>query len=94
MIKLKELIKEECNCGSSCCGVNESIADKNKAKKIFQSIMKKEGEFRNRMFKLEQAFLADARPENRDAAKQLKTAYKNNVTSFMREAAKLVNKLK
>ena len=46
------------------------------------------------MFKLEQAFLADARPENRNSAKQLKTAYKNNVTNFMREAAKLVNKLK
>lgn len=56
--------------------------------------MKHEGGFRDKMFKLEQAFLRDARPENRDAAKQLKKAYKDNVTNFMREAAKLVNKLK
>jgi len=46
------------------------------------------------MFKLEQAFLADARPENREAAKQLKKLYKDNVTNFMREAAKLTKKLK
>ena len=94
MIKLKELIKEECNCGSSCCGVNESVEDKNRAKKKFQSLAKLEGGFRDKMFKLEQAFLRDARPENRDAAKQLKKIYKDNVTNFMREAAKLVNKLK
>jgi hypothetical protein len=94
MIKLKELIKEECNCGSSCCGVNESVEDKNRANKKFQSLMKHEGGFRDKMFKLEQAFLRDARPENRDAAKQLKKAYKDNVTNFMRETAKLVNKLK
>ena len=56
--------------------------------------MKHEGGFRDKMFKLEQAFLRDARPENRDAAKQLKKIYKDNVTNFMREAAKLVNKLK
>jgi len=94
VIKLKELIKEECNCGSSCCGVNESVEDKNRAKKKFQSLAKLEGGFRDKMFKLEQAFLRDARPENRDAAKQLKKIYKDNVTNFMREAAKLVNKLK
>ncbi len=94
MIKLKELIKEKCNCGSSCCGINESIEDRNKAKKKFQSLAKLEGGFRDKMFKLEQAFLADARPENREAAKQLKKLYKDNVTNFMREAAKLTKKLK
>ena len=94
MIKLKELIKEKCNCGSSCCGINESIEDKNRAKKKFQSLAKFEGGFRDKMFKLEQAFLADARPENREIAKQLKKAYKDNVTNFMREAAKLTKKLK
>tara|TARA_R100001443_G_C3272235_1_gene158307 strand:- start:195 stop:479 length:285 start_codon:yes stop_codon:yes gene_type:complete len=94
LIKLKELIKEKCNCGSSCCGINESIEDRNKAKKKFQSLAKLEGGFRDKMFKLEQAFLADARPENREAAKQLKKLYKDNVTNFMREAAKLTKKLK
>ena len=94
MIKLKELIKEDCKCGSSCCGVNESVEDKNRAKKKFQSLAKHEGGFRDKMFKLEQAFLRDARPENRELAKQLKKIYKDNVTNFMRETAKLVKKLK
>ena len=86
--------KEDCDCGGSCCGVVESVEDKNRAKKKFQSLMKHEGGFRDKMFKLEQAFLRDARPENRDAAKQLKKSYKDNVTNFMREAAKLTKKLK
>ena len=94
MIKLTELIKKDCNCGSSCCGVKESVEDKNRAKKKLQSLMKHEGTFRDKMFKLEQAFLRDARPENREIAKQLKKAYKDNVTNFMREAAKLTKKLK
>ena len=94
MIKLKELIKEECNCGSSCWGVNESVEDKNRAKKKFQSLMKHEGGFRDKMIRVEQAFVRDARPENRDAAKQLKKIYKDKVTNLMRETAKLMNKLK
>ena len=56
--------------------------------------MKHESNLRDRMFKLEQAFLADARPENKELAKELKKIYKNNVTSFMRDTAKLVKKLK
>ena len=93
MIKLKELVKN-CDCGDSCCSVNESAEDKIRAQKKFQSLMRQEGLMRDRMFKLEQAFLADARPENREIAKQLKKAYKDNVTNFMREAAKLTKKLK
>ena len=56
--------------------------------------MKEEGKFRDRMFKLEQAFLADARPENVALAKELKKIYKSSVTTFMRDTAKLVKKLK
>ena len=56
--------------------------------------MKHEGGFRDKMFKLEQAFLADARPENRQLAKDLKKSYKDNVTNFMREATKLTKRLK
>ncbi len=85
---------DNCDCGGSCCGVKESVEDKNRAKKKLQSLMKHEGGFRDKMFKLEQAFLADARPENREIAKQLKKSYKDNVTNFMREAAKLTKKLK
>ena len=94
MIKLKELVKHHCECDNSCCGVNESQQDKIRAQKKFQSLMKHESNLRDRMFKLEQAFLADARPENKELAKELKKIYKNNVTSFMRDTAKLVKKLK
>ena len=89
-----EFRKHSCECGGDCCSITESIEDKNRAKKKFQSLAKLEGGFRDKMFKLEQAFLADARPENREAAKQLKKLYKDNVTNFMREAAKLTKKLK
>ena len=87
-----EFRKHSCECGGECCSITESIEDKNRAKKKFQSLAKHEGGFRDKMFKLEQAFLADARPENREIAKQLKKLYKDNVTSFMREAAKLTKK--
>ena len=70
MIKLKELI--DCSCGSDCCSLNESTEDKIKAQKKFQSLMRQEGLMRDRMFKLEQAFLADSRPENIKLAKELK----------------------
>ena len=67
MIKLTELIKKDCNCGSSCCSVKESVEDKNKEKKKFQSRMKHEGGFRDKMFKLEQwKNILDKGPENRD----------------------------
>jgi hypothetical protein len=86
--------KEDCDCGGSCCGVVESVQDKAVAQKKLQSLIKHEGGFRDKMFKLEQAFLRDARPENREIAKQLKKSYTDNVTNFMREATKLVKKLK
>ena len=89
-----EFRKSSCECGGDCCSVNESIEDKARAKKKFQSLAKQEGGLRDKMFKLEQAFLRDARPENREIAKQLKKLYKDNVTNFMREAAKLTKKNK
>ena len=92
MIKLKQLIN--CSCGSDCCSLNESTEDKIKAQKKFQSLMRQEGLMRDRMFKLEQAFLADSRPENIKLAKELKKLYKNSVTTFMRDTAKMVKRLK
>ena len=94
MIKLKELVKQQCECGESCCSVNESTEDKIRAQKKFQSLMRQEGLMRDRMFKLEQAFLADSRPENVKLAKELKKIYKSSVTTFMRDTARLVKKLK
>ena len=94
MIKLKELVKQQCECGDSCCSVNESTEDKIRAQKKFQSLMRQEGLMRDRMFKLEQAFLADSRPENVKLAKDIKKVYKDTVTKFMREMIKLRKKLK
>ena len=65
-----------------------------RAQKKFQSLMRQEGLMRDRMFKLEQAFLADSRPENVKLAKELKKIYKSSVTTFMRDTARLVKKLK
>ena len=94
MIKLKELIKHDCECGNSCCSVNESTQDKIRAEKKFRSLMRQEGNLRDRMFKLEQAFLADARPENVKLAKDIKKVYKDTVTKFMREMIKMRKKMK
>ena len=73
----KYSVKHDCECGNSCCSVNESTQDKIRAEKKFRSLMRQEGNLRDRMFKLEQAFLADARPENVKLAKELKKLYKS-----------------
>ena len=39
MIKLKELIKDECHCGKACCTVNEEVKHISKAKKKLQKLM-------------------------------------------------------
>ena len=49
---------------------------------------------RERMLKLDQIFLRDARPENVKLSKDLKKLYKDTVTKFMREMIKLRKKLK
>ena len=91
----------DCGCGgkTSCgCEVKEVVSEgpdeARKAKKELQMLMKAEGKFRDRMYKLEQIFLQDARPENVKLAKNIKKAYKENVTKFMREAVSLVKKVK
>ena len=92
----------DCSCGgTTSCGcevkeeiVTESPDEARKAKKELQMLMKAEGKFRDRMYKLEQIFLQDARPENVKLAKNIKKAYKENVTKFMREAVSLVKKVK
>ena len=92
----------DCGCGgTTSCGcevkeeiVTESPDEARKAKKELQMLMKAEGKFRDRMYKLEQIFLQDARPENVKLAKNIKKAYKENVTKFMREAVSLVKKVK
>ena len=52
MIKLKELVKHECNCGKSCCTVTEDVKHITRAKKIVQNLQKDESRFRLDMWEL------------------------------------------
>ena len=94
MIKLKELIEDKCNCGDSCCSITEGPDEQRPADKEVQRLVKAEAKLRERMLKLDQIFLRDARPENVKLAKDLKKIYKETVTRFMREMIKLRKKLK
>ncbi len=92
MIKLKELIKDECHCGKACCSVNESIKHISKAKKKLQRIMKDESSLRLHMWELVSIMSKDE--VNKNLANQLKDTYKKNVTNFMRDAVRLVKGVK
>ena len=94
MIKLKELIQDKCNCNDTCCTITEGPDEQRPADKEVQRIVKAEAKLRERMIKLEQIFLRDARPENVKLSKDLQKIYKETVTKFMREMIKLRKKLK
>ena len=103
MYKWKDFRLDEDNCGcggtDSCgCEVKETISEgpdeKIKAKKELQRIQKAEAKLRERMYKLEQIFLDDPRPENQKLAKTIKKSYKDNVTKFMREVIGFTKKVK
>ena len=94
MIKLKELLKDECNCNDTCCSITEGPDEQRPADKEVQRIVKAEAKLRERMLKLEQIFLRDPRPENVKIAKDIKKVYKDTVTKFMREMIKLRKKMK
>ena len=72
MIKLKDFL-------------NEGPDEQRPADKEVQRIVKAEAKLRERMIKLEQIFLRDARPENVKLSKDLQKIYKETVTKFMRE---------
>jgi len=92
VIKLKELIKDECHCGKACCSVNESIKHISKAKKKLQRIMKDESSLRLHMWELVSIMSKDE--VNKNLANQLKDTYKKNVTNFMRDVVRLVKGVK
>ena len=81
MIKLKDFL-------------NEGPDEQRPADKEVQRLVKAEAKLRERMLKLEQIFLRDARPENVKLAKDIKKVYKDTVTKFMREMIKIRKKLK
>ena len=105
MIRLKKLIKES-NVWDRKFGeplptlkdmmakVEEGPEEQRPADQEVQRIVKAEAKLRERMLKLEQIFLRDARPENVKIAKEIKKVYKDTVTKFMREMIKLRKKMK
>tara|TARA_R100000008_G_scaffold80655_1_gene63212 strand:- start:369 stop:647 length:279 start_codon:yes stop_codon:yes gene_type:complete len=92
MIKLKELIKDECHCGEACCTINESISDVNDAKKVLQKLMKAEGKFRKHTMKI--VDIMEGHTINIQLSKQLKSLYKSKITSFMRDVVDMTRKMK
>ena len=74
--------------------VQEGPDEQRPADKEVQRLVKAEAKLRERMLKLDQIFLRDARPENVKLAKDLKKIYKETVTRFMREMIKLRKKMK
>jgi len=92
MIKLKELIKDECHCGKACCTINEDINDVNDAKKVLQKLMKAEGKFRKHTMKI--VDIMEGHTINIQLSKQLKSLYKSKITSFMRDVVDMTRKMK
>ena len=92
MIKLKELVKHECNCGKSCCTVTEEIKHVVKGKKKLQRLMKDEATFRLHMWELVEIMSKDK--VNKSLADDLSKSYKKLVTNFMRDAVKAVRGMK
>ncbi len=74
--------------------VEEGPDEQRPADKEVQRIVKAEAKLRERMIKLEQIFLRDARPKNVKLSKDLQKIYKETVTKFMREMIKLRKKLR
>jgi len=74
--------------------VQEGPDDVRFARKAMSKIAKHEASLRKAMFELEQAFLRDPRPENQKLAKEIKKAYKSNVTGFMKDSVQMIKRMK
>ena len=96
--KHNKITEDDCGCNGTtscaCESVNEGPDEKIKANKELQRVMKAEAKLRERMIKLEQIYLQDARPENQKLAKEIKESYKKHVTTFMKDVIKLTKKVK
>jgi len=93
MLKLKELIsKSKCDCGNSCCSVNEDIKHVVSGKKKLQRLMKDESEFRLHMNQL--VLIMSKDDLNKDLGNDVMKSYKDNVTNFMRDVVRAVKKMK
>ena len=98
VIKHNKITEDGCGCNETtsctCESVIEGTDEKVKANKELQRVMKAEAKLRERMMKLEQIYLQDARPENQKLAKEIKESYKKHVTTFMKDVIKLTKKVK
>ena len=93
MIKLKELIsKSKCDCGNSCCSVNEEVKHVVRGNKKLQRLMKDETKFRSHMNELAEIMKKD--DLNKDLSNDIIKSYKSNVTNFMRDVVRAVKKMK
>ena len=96
--KHNKITEDDCGCSGTtscaCESISEGPDDKIKGKKELQRVMKAEAKLRERMMKLEQIYLQDARPENQKLAKEIKESYKKHVTTFMKDVIKLTKKVK
>ena len=64
------------------------------ARRALSKVVKSEQAMRKAMMALEQSFLRDPRPENQKLAKQIKKAYKSQVTKFMRDSVQMLKRMK
>tara|TARA_B100001250_G_C19430440_1_gene627249 strand:+ start:75 stop:377 length:303 start_codon:yes stop_codon:yes gene_type:complete len=83
---------KSCECGGDCCSVNEDVKHIPKAKNKLQKLIKDESKFRSHMNEI--ALIMSKDIVNNDLADDLIKSYKRNVTEFMRDAVRLIKKMK
>ena len=87
-----EFRKHSCDCGGDCCSINEEVKQIPKAKKKLQKLMKDESNLRLTMNQI--ALIMSKDIANNDLADDIIKSYKRNVTDFMRDAVRLIKKMK
>ena len=87
-----EFRKHSCDCGGDCCAINEEVKHIPKAKKKLQKLMKDESNLRLTMNQI--ALIMSKDIANNDLADDIIKSYKRNVTEFMRDAVRLIKKMK
>ena len=87
-----EFRKHSCDCGGDCCSINEEVKHIPKAKKKHQKLMKDESNLRLTMNQI--ALIMSKDIANNDLADDIIKSYKRNVTDFMRDAVRLIKKMK
>ena len=87
-----EFRKHSCDCGGDCCSINEEVKHIPKGQKKLQKLMKDESNLRLTMNQI--ALIMSKDIANNDLADDIIKSYKRNVTEFMRDAVRLIKKMK